>query len=102
MSSNIQREKSKRLLPNHWYLLVWPREDGESSRFAGWLTLTHTHRWHAHRYSVGTGHVSHGGFKSFPVQEAEHFYTLGRYVERHALRAPSPNRWQPWCGRRGQ
>ena len=28
-----------------------------------------------------------GRFKSFPVQEDEHFYTLCRYVERNALRA---------------
>jgi REP element-mobilizing transposase RayT len=37
------------LMPNHWHLVVWPRENGELSRFVGWLTLTHTQRWHAHR-----------------------------------------------------
>lgn len=55
---------------------IWscgPREDGELSRFTGWLTLTHTHRWHAHRHSAGTGHVYQGRFKSFPVQEDDHF-----------------------------
>ena len=55
------------LMPNHWHLLVWPREDGELSRFVGWLTLTHTQRWHAHRHSAGSGHVYQGRFKSFPV-----------------------------------
>ena len=64
------------VLPNHWHLVVWPREDGELSRFTGWLTLTHTQRWHAHRHSAGTGHVYQGRFKSFPVQEDDHFYTL--------------------------
>src|SRR3990172_2320688 len=43
------------LMPNHWHLVVWPRKDGELSRFVGWLTLTHTQRWHAHRHSAGTG-----------------------------------------------
>jgi putative transposase len=45
------------LMPNHWHLLVWPQRDGELSRFVGWLTLTHTQRWHAHRHSTGSGHV---------------------------------------------
>jgi putative transposase len=45
------------VLPNHWHLVVWPREDGELSRFVGWLTLTHTQRWHAHRRSAGSGHL---------------------------------------------
>jgi len=75
------------LMPNHWHLVVWPRKDGELSRFAGWLALTHTQRWHAHRRSTGSGHVYQGRFKSFPIQDDEHFYTVARYVERNALRA---------------
>ena len=53
------------LMPNHWHLVVWPRDDGDLSRFVGWLTLTHTQRWHAHRQSVGQGHLYQGRFKSF-------------------------------------
>jgi REP-associated tyrosine transposase len=75
------------VLPNHWHLVVWPQTDGELSRFAGWLTLTHTQRWHAHTGSIGTGHVYQGRFKSFPVEEDEHFLAVARYVERNALRA---------------
>ena len=75
------------VMPNHWHLVVWPREDGELSRFVGWLTLTHTQRWHAHRHTRGSGHVYQGRFKSFPVQGDEHFLTACRYVERNALRA---------------
>jgi putative transposase len=41
------------VLRTHWHLVVWPREDGELSSFTGWLTLTHTQRWHAHRHSTG-------------------------------------------------
>ena len=70
------------LMPNHWHLVVWPQQDGELSRFVGWLTLTHTQRWHAHRRSTGSGHVYQGYFKSFPIQEDEHFYAVTRYVER--------------------
>jgi putative transposase len=75
------------LMPNHWHLLAWPREDGDLSRFVGWLTLTHTQRWHAHHRTAGTGHLYQGRFKSFPVQSDEHFLTVCRYVERNALRA---------------
>ena len=84
------------LMNNHWHLLVWPREDGELSRFVGWLTLTHTQRWHAHRRNAGTGHLYQGRFKSFPVQEDEHFLTVCRYVERNALRADLVGRAEQW------
>jgi REP element-mobilizing transposase RayT len=52
------------LLPNHWHLIVWPREDGELSTFTGWLTLTHTQRWHADRRTTGSGRPYQGRFKS--------------------------------------
>jgi putative transposase len=84
------------LMPNHWHLLVWPRKDGELSRFVGWLTLTHTQRWHAHRRSTGCGHLYQGRFKSFPVQSDEHFYTVARYVERNAVRANLVRRAEQW------
>jgi putative transposase len=30
------------LMPDHFHLLLWPRDDGDLSRFMRWLTLTHT------------------------------------------------------------
>ncbi len=84
------------LMPNHWHLVVWPKEDGELSRFVGWLTLTHTQRWHAHRHSAGAGHLYQGRFKSFPIQTDDHFYTVARYVERNALRAKLVRRAEAW------
>jgi len=75
------------VMPNHWHLLFWPREDGELSEVMRWLTVTHTQRWHAHRHTAGTGPIYQGRFKSFPVQSDEHFLTVARYVERNALRA---------------
>ena len=84
------------LMPNHWHLVVWPQRDGELSSFVGWLTLTHTQRWHAHRGTAGTGHLYQGRFKSFPVQEDEHYFSVARYVERNALRANLCRRAEDW------
>jgi len=84
------------VLPNHWHLVVWPRRDGDLSAFVGWLTLTHTQRWHAHRHSVGSGHVYQGRFKSFLVESDEHLWTVCRYVERNAVRAGLCQRAEQW------
>jgi putative transposase len=88
------------LMPNHWHLLLWPQTGPDLSRFVGWLTLTHTQRWHAHYHNVGTGHLYQGRFKSFPVQEDNHLYTVCRYIERNALRAnlvaKRAEEWR-WC-----
>src|SRR5688572_18565976 len=75
------------LMPNHWHLLLWPRQDGELSGVLRWITVTHAQRWHAYRQTGGTGPVYQGRFKSFPVQTDEHFLAVARYVERNALRA---------------
>lgn len=85
------------LMPNHWHLVLWPKQDGDLSRFMGWLTLTHTQRWHAHYQTAGTGHVYQGRFKSFPIQADEHFLTVCRYVERNALRAGLCTRAEEWA-----
>ena len=87
------------LMPNHWHLVLWPEKDGQLSEFMRLLTVTHTQRWHAHHHSAGTGPLYQGRFKSFPIQQDQHLLTVGRYVERNALRAKlvkSAQQW-PWC-----
>lgn len=84
------------VMPNHWHLLLWPRRDGDLSEFMRLLTVTHTQRWHAHRQSAGTGPVYQGRFKSFPVESDEHLLTVGRYIERNALRARLVQAAEDW------
>ena len=84
------------VMPNHWHLVLWPRRDGELSEYMRWLSVTHTQRWHAHHKTAGTGPVYQGRFKSFPIQEDEHFLTVCRYVERNALRAKRVERAESW------
>ena len=68
------------LMPNHWRLFLSPREDPDLSEFTGWVTLTHTQRWHANRHSAGTGHLFQGRFKTFPVQGDEQYDMVCRYL----------------------
>ena len=93
-------------MPNHWHMVLSPQVDGQMSAFIGWLTLTHTQRYHAHHRTTGYGHVYQGRYKSFPTQDDIHFLTVCRYVERNALTAKLVKRaedyrwgslWN-WCG----
>jgi putative transposase len=84
------------VMPNHWHLILWPDQDGDLSEFMRWLTVTHTQRWHAHRHTAGTGPLYQGRFKSFPIQDDDHFLTVSRYVERNALRARLALKAEEW------
>src|SRR3954454_6858169 len=84
------------LMPNHWHLVLWPRQAGELTAFLRWLTHTHSMRWHAHYHTGGTGHLYQGRFKSFPVETDDHCSTVLRYVERNALRANLVSRAEEW------
>jgi putative transposase len=84
------------VMPNHWHMVLWPREDGHLGAFMQRLSITHARRWQEHRRKVGTGHIYQGRYKSFPVQRDEHFLTVCRYVERNPLRAGLVAKAQEW------
>ncbi len=84
------------LMPSHWHLVLRPNQDGQMSQFLRWVTATHTMRFHAHYHTSGQGHVYQGRFKSFPMQDDDHFLTVCRYVERNALRAKLVQRAEDW------
>ncbi len=84
------------LMPNHWHFVLQPTEDGGMSNFCRWVSLTHTQRYHAHYGTSGEGHVYQGRFKSFPIQDDEHFLVVARYVERNALAAKLVSRAEDW------
>lgn len=84
------------IMPNHWHLVLHPEEDGQLIPFMRWLSMTHTHRWHAVNKTIGSGHLYQGRYKSFPVQTDEHFLQLVRYVERNPLRAKLVKKAQNW------
>lgn len=84
------------IMPNHWHLVVYPKKDGDLSKFMNCLTLTHTQRWHANKKTTGQGHLYQGRYKSFLCQDDDHFLSLIRYIERNALRANLVNRAEEW------
>ena len=71
---------SYQLMPNHWHFVLQSTQDGGMSNFMRRVTLTHTMRYHAHHHTAGEGHVYQGRFKSFSVQDGDHFQVLCRYA----------------------
>jgi putative transposase len=54
------------LMNNHFHLVLWPRADGDLSRWMHWLLTTHVRRYLRHyRHS---GHVWQGRFKAPPLK----------------------------------
>ena len=44
-------------MKNHWHMVLSPQKDKAMSAFLGWVTMTHTQRYHAHTKTAGYGHV---------------------------------------------
>ena len=84
------------IMSNHWHLVLWPGKDGQMSDYLQWLTVTHVRRWHAHCHSEGTGPIYQGRYKSFPIQQDDHLFTVCRYVERNPRRANLVQRAEDW------
>ena len=84
------------VMPNHWHLVVQAKKRSDLSTWMQWVTVTHTHRWHAHYHSAGEGALYQGRFKSFPAQEDVHFLIVCRYVEGNARRADLVDRAEDW------
>jgi putative transposase len=85
------------LMPNHFHLVRWPREDGDLSAWMHWLANAHVRRYHQHY--KGSGHLWQGRFKAFPIEQDEHLLTVIRYVERNPLRAALVESVEQWAGR---
>ena len=82
------------LMPNHFHLVLWPREDGELSRWMQWLMTAQVRRHH--RRHGSDGHLWQGRFKAFAIQRDQHLLSVLRYVERNPLRAGLVARAEDW------
>jgi putative transposase len=92
------------IMPNHWHLILWPRNSDEMSQFLQQFTGTHAQRWRAAHESTGAGAVYQGRYRAFPIQTGVYFLNACRYVERNPLRASLVDRAEDWrwssCGLR--
>lgn len=84
------------IMPNHFHLVLYPRNDGDMSEFMRWLTTTHVRQYRVETESIGHGHLYQGTYKSFPVEKDEYLTTLIRYVEQNPLRAKLVNHAEDW------
>ena len=73
------------LMPNHFHLIVRVNQGEALKDGMQWFTTTQVRRYHR-RYR-SSGHVWQGRYKSFGVENDEHFLTLARYVEGNPVRA---------------
>ena len=84
------------IMPNHWHLILYPRQDKDLSEFMRWLTTTHVRQHRVKTKSVGHGHLYQGTYKSFPVETNAYLNALIRYVEQNPLRANTVKRAEDW------
>lgn len=84
------------IMPNHWHLVLYPKQNGDLQRFMGWLSMTHTQRWHSQHKTTGSGHLYQGRYKAFIIQTNKYLLQLFRYIERNALRAKLVKKAEDW------
>jgi len=85
------------LMPNHWHLVLYPKEDGDLGRFMHRLTNAHTRIVHVRTRTIGYGPLYQGRYKSFLIEKDRYLLALIKYVERNPVRAkltPFCENWQ--------
>jgi putative transposase len=84
------------MMPTHFHLLLWPRGDGDVSRFTKWLTATHAKRWNEIHGTVGCGAVYQSRFRCVWVENDHHVLRAWRYIERNPLNSDLVVRAEDW------
>ncbi len=84
------------LMPNHWHVVLHPRNDGDLGAFMHRLSNAHTRKVHARTNTNGSGHLYQGRYKSFLVDSENYLLTVIKYVERNAVRAQLVHLCEDW------
>lgn len=75
------------IMPNHWHFLAKSTAQNQLSKFIGWISNTHTRRFHVANKTVGQGPLYQGRFKAVCVDSEDQLITVCRYIERNPLTA---------------
>jgi len=84
------------IMPNHWHLLLHPRNDGDMGKALHWLTTSHVRRHHTRKETIGHGHLYQGTYKSFLAETDQHLLTVLKYIERNPVRAKLVKQPEEW------
>lgn len=84
------------IMPNHWHLVLYPRNDGDLQTFMHKLSNAHTRKVHALTDTNGSGHLYQGRYKSFLVDSDNYLLAVIKYVERNAVRAKLTRQCEDW------
>ncbi len=84
------------VMPNHWHLILHPKNDGDLGLFMHRLTNAHTRQVHVRTKTIGSGHLYQGRYKSFIVDTDTYLLTLIKYVERNPVRAQLTRQCEDW------
>lgn len=84
------------LMPNHFHLVLYPKNDGDLGLFMHRLSNAHTRKVHARTNTNGSGHLYQGRYKSFIVDRENYLLAVIKYVERNAVRAKFVHFCEDW------
>lgn len=84
------------IMPNHFHLVLYPRNDGDLGLFMHRLSNAHTRKVHARTHTNGSGHLYQGRYKSFLIDKDSYLYAVIKYVERNAVRAKLARHCEDW------
>lgn len=84
------------LMPNHFHLVLEPREDGAVSAAMHWLQTRSSRHLRHMTQTLGEGHVFQRRFWSRPLCGEREYLIVTKYVEANALRARLVARAEDW------
>jgi putative transposase len=84
------------LMPNHFHLVLWPRQGEEISAYMQILMNAHIRDLQRRHRSGGTGHIYQGRYRNSGILSPRHFINVCRYVEANPMCAGMVTRAEEW------
>lgn len=74
------------LMPTHWHFVLRPKKDRQMGEFMRFVTATHAQRYQVNYQTEDEGQLYQSRFKSFIIQDDDHFLDVCRFVESNGVR----------------